>query len=45
MKGRGIENWLLLKHRDESARSGYDLVGEAPDSVLSGRSLDQIAKG
>jgi bifunctional non-homologous end joining protein LigD len=45
MKGRGAENWLLLKHRDESARSGYDLVGEAPDSVLSGRSLDQIAKG
>jgi bifunctional non-homologous end joining protein LigD len=45
MKGRGIENWLLLKHRDKSARSGYDLVGEAPDSVLSGRSLDQIAKG
>ncbi len=45
MKGRGAKNWLLLKHRDDGARTGYDLLGESPDSVLSGRSLDEIAKG
>lgn len=45
MKGRGDKNWLLLKHRDDNARAGYDLLGESPVSVLSGRSLDEIAKG
>jgi len=45
MKGRGAKNWLLLKHRDDSARTGYDLLGQSSASVLSGRSLDEIAKG
>jgi bifunctional non-homologous end joining protein LigD len=45
MKGRGAKNWLLLKHRDDNARTGYDLLGERSASVLSGRSLDEIAKG
>jgi bifunctional non-homologous end joining protein LigD len=43
MKGRGEKNWLLLKHRDEAARPGVSVINEAPDSVASGRSLDQIA--
>jgi len=43
MKGRGDRNWLLLKHRDEEAQPGYDVEEEAPDSVVTGRSIDQIA--
>ena len=44
MKGRGPKNWLLLKHRDGSARPGYELTAEEPDSVLSGRTLEEIAE-
>ncbi len=43
MKGRGDKNWLLMKHRDDAARPGYDVELEAPDSVASGRSIEQIA--
>jgi DNA ligase D-like protein (predicted 3'-phosphoesterase) len=34
--------WLLVKRRDESARPGSDVVAELPQSVRSGRTLDQI---
>jgi bifunctional non-homologous end joining protein LigD len=37
------ENWLLIKERDEEASTTRDLVGEAPDSVVSGRGLTAIA--
>jgi bifunctional non-homologous end joining protein LigD len=43
MKGRGEKNWLLLKHRDEMARPGTSIVNEAPDSVATGRSIEEIA--
>lgn len=43
MKGRGEKNWLLIKHRDEEARPGTKLVEEAPDSAVTGRSLEQVA--
>jgi bifunctional non-homologous end joining protein LigD len=43
MKGRGERNWLLMKHRDEAARPGTRLVEEAPDSAITGRSLQQVA--
>ncbi len=39
--GSGAQ-WLLLKRRDEQARPGSDVVAEAPASVLSGRTLDQL---
>lgn len=45
MKGRGDKNWLLIKHRDDGARPGYDILEEAPDSVSSGRTMEQIAAG
>ncbi|HEV2134422.1 MAG TPA: DNA ligase D [Terracidiphilus sp.] len=43
----GRENWLLIKERDEFAREESDpaVIEEAPDSVLTGRDIDQIAVG
>jgi bifunctional non-homologous end joining protein LigD len=37
--------WLLIKHRDEFARPGSDVVAENLESVESGRSMDAIASG
>ncbi len=34
--------WLLIKRRDEYALPGSDVLAERPDSVLSGRTLDQL---
>jgi DNA ligase D-like protein (predicted 3'-phosphoesterase) len=34
--------WLLIKRRDDAARPGSDIVVERPQSVLSGRTLDEI---
>ena len=34
--------WLLIKRRDDAARPGSDIVAERPQSVLSGRTLDEI---
>jgi DNA ligase D-like protein (predicted 3'-phosphoesterase) len=34
--------WLLIKRRDEDARPGSDVVAEQPQSVLSGKTLDQL---
>jgi bifunctional non-homologous end joining protein LigD len=45
MKGRGEKNWLLIKHRDGAARPGSSITQDAPDSVATGRSLDEIAAG
>ncbi len=50
MRGRANErhvNWLLIKAKDEFARSGRgkDILEEQPLSVASGRSLDDIVAG
>lgn len=37
-------NWLLIKHRDEYASEGEDILAEGK-SVASGRAMDQIAGG
>ncbi|OKO79028.1 ATP-dependent DNA ligase [Bradyrhizobium sp. NAS80.1] len=37
-------NWLLIKHRDEYAREGEDILSE-DKSVASGRAMAQIADG
>jgi DNA ligase D-like protein (predicted 3'-phosphoesterase) len=34
--------WLLIKRRDDDARSGSDIVAERPESVVSGRSLADL---
>jgi DNA ligase D-like protein (predicted 3'-phosphoesterase) len=34
--------WLLIKRRDEHARPGSDVVAQQPQSVLSGRTLDEL---
>ncbi len=36
--------WLLVKRRDELARSGSDVVSEEPRSVLSGRTLEEVVE-
>ena len=34
--------WLLIKRRDETARPGSDIVAERPESIASGRTLDDL---
>jgi DNA ligase D-like protein (predicted 3'-phosphoesterase) len=34
--------WLLIKRRDEHARSGSDITRERPESVLTGRTLTEL---
>jgi len=43
MKGRGEKNWLLIKHKDETSRPGSNLTEEAPLSVATGRSIEEVA--
>ena len=37
------ETWLLFKSRDEAANENSDIVVDRPESVITGRSLEQIA--
>jgi DNA ligase D-like protein (predicted 3'-phosphoesterase) len=37
--------WLLIKRRDEHARAGGEIVSERPESVVSGRTLEQLLAG
>jgi DNA ligase D-like protein (predicted 3'-phosphoesterase) len=40
--GRGEPpQWLLIKRRDEHARTGWDVVAERPESVVTGRTLGE----
>jgi len=41
--GGGRPRWLFFKMKDGEARPGSDVVEEMPDSVLTGRSLKQVA--
>jgi bifunctional non-homologous end joining protein LigD len=45
-QGQERENWLLIKEKDEFARHGADahIVDTAPNSVLSGRTIEAIAR-
>lgn len=45
-EGEKRTNWLLIKHRDASAREGKkNLILDEDRSVASGRSMDEIAAG
>ena len=37
--------WLLIKHRDEFARPGTEIVAEEVTSVATGRTMDEITAG
>ncbi len=37
------ESWLLFKGRDEAANENLDIVATRPESVITGRTLEQIA--
>jgi bifunctional non-homologous end joining protein LigD len=42
---RGRNQWLLIKHRDHLAMEGADIVSAVQTSVVTGRTMDEIAKG
>ena len=37
--------WLLIKHTDEFAKPGYDIVAKEQTSVATHRTMDAIATG
>ena len=39
----GEHRWILIKVRDEDARAGSDIVAEAPASVRSGKTWQEVA--
>ena len=46
-RGEKRDNWLLIKAHDAAAREpgDKDILEQKPRSVMSGRSMDEIAKG
>jgi DNA ligase D-like protein (predicted 3'-phosphoesterase) len=42
---RGRSQWLLVKVRDEAADARRDPVSSEPQSVLSGRTIEDVAAG
>jgi bifunctional non-homologous end joining protein LigD len=38
----GRAQWLLIKHRDDTADESYDVTAEVMTSVASGRTMDEI---
>ena len=43
MKDR-LRQWLLIKQRDEEARPGHEVVQEYDTSVLSNRTIEDLAR-
>ncbi len=44
-RGETRDNWLLIKSEDEAARADGDILEEEPRSVLSGRTVEEVADG
>ena len=42
---RGREQWLLVKVRDEDADARRNPVSTQPESVISGRTIEDVAAG
>ena len=42
---KGRAQWLLIKHRDHLAMAGADIVAAVQTSVVTGRTMEEIAKG
>ncbi len=40
----GPKSWILVKMRDEHARRGSDIAAERPESVVSGRTWQEVAQ-
>jgi bifunctional non-homologous end joining protein LigD len=38
-------NWILVKMKDEQAKRTGDITKQRPESVISGRTIEQIARG
>jgi bifunctional non-homologous end joining protein LigD len=43
MKRPGKPQWLLIKHRDEHAAPGLEIVSEDDRSIATGRTMEEIA--
>ena len=43
IRTKGDKDWLLFKSKDEAANENIDIVAVKPESVLTGRTLAQIA--
>ncbi|MET2829693.1 DNA ligase D [Mesorhizobium shangrilense] len=43
--GEKRENWLLIKSDDAAARPGEDILKEAPESVKSGLTIEEVGEG
>ena len=41
---RGRTQWLLIKHRDEFAKEGFDIVAKTNTSIVTGRTMEEIAR-
>lgn len=44
-EGEKGENWLLVKEHDDEVRplAGYDVLDERPESVVTGKTVDEVA--
>ncbi|MER9331476.1 DNA ligase D [Mesorhizobium sp. M0488] len=43
--GEKRDNWLLIKSDDAAARPGEDILQEAPESVKSGLTIEEVGEG
>jgi bifunctional non-homologous end joining protein LigD len=43
--GEKKDNWLLIKSKDRYARPGEDILQDAPQSVATGRTIEEVAEG
>jgi bifunctional non-homologous end joining protein LigD len=41
-KGDKQPNWLLIKERDSDAAAGFDILDKRPESVLTGRRIEEL---